>query len=241
MPLAKYLMPSSGSKRTPKATRYGIPLALYHDRHSIFEVLPAERETIQEQLAGQRRLTQFGRLMAELGITSIAALSPQAKGRIERLWGTFQDRLVSELRLAGISTLAEANRFLEGFLSRYNARFAVAPRQAGLAYRQAEGLNLTAVFCLKHKRVVGADNVVRSGGQRLQVLPSRDRLSYARCSVEVHETMDGSLRVYYQGRYLDTCPAPAEATKMRELGVVTVGNTPVRRLARPAQDHPWRR
>ncbi len=223
--------------------RYGIPLALYHDRHSIFEVLPGERETIPEQLAGKARLTQFGRLMAELGITSIPALSPQAKGRIERLWGTFQDRLVSELRLAGVSTLEEANRFLEGFLPRYNARFAVVPGQAGMAYRKTEGLDLTAVFCLKHERVVGADNVVRSGGRRLQVLPSRDRLSYARCSVEVHETMDGSLRIYYQGRYLDTCPAPAEAAKMRELVGVTTGNTPgkVRRVARPAPDHPWRR
>ncbi len=222
--------------------RYGIPLALYHDRHSIFEVSPDKLPSLEEQLSDKRPLTHFGRLLAELGITSISALSPQAKGRIERLWGTFQDRLVSELRLAGVSSLEEANRFLEGFLRRYNARFAVPAAQAGLAYRKAEGWDMKAVFCLKHKRVVGADNVVRFNGHRLQVLPSMERQSYARCSVEVHEQLDGSLRVYYQGHYLDTSPAPAEATKMRELVTASAGSARDTscHVARPAKDHPWR-
>ncbi len=218
--------------------RYGIPLALYHDRHSIFE-LSEGRDTIEEQLAGQTKLTQFGRLLAELNIASISALSPQAKGRIERLWGTFQDRLVSELRLAGVSTLEEGNRFLETFLPRYNARFAVPSAEAGTAYRKPDGIDLAAIFCFKHDRVVSADNVVRFNGHRLQVLPSLDRLSYARCSVEVHERLDDSLRVYYQGRYLDTCPAPAEAPKMRE--VVPMGTSCGNpHKFKPAPDHPWR-
>lgn len=222
--------------------RYGIPLALYHDRHSIFEVPHGERDTIEEELAGKTRLTQFGRLMDELGITSIPALSPQAKGRIERLWGTFQDRLVSELRLAGVSTPEEANRFLDGFLSRYNARFTVPSAQSGLAYRPADGIDMKAAFCLKHERVVGADNVVRFKGKRLQVLPSPQRLSYARCSVEVHEQLDGGLKVYYQGHYLDTCPAPNEASKMREMVKVAAGSTgnKLAHVAKPAKDHPWR-
>jgi hypothetical protein len=87
----------------------GIPLALYHDRHSIFELPPNKLPSIEEQLEGKIPLTQFGRLMEELGITSISANSPQAKGRIERLWGTFQDRLVSELRLAGAKYLSINN------------------------------------------------------------------------------------------------------------------------------------
>ncbi len=95
---------------------YGIPQALYHDCHSIFLVSDRVPLSLEEQLNGKRQPTQFGRLMQELGITSIAALSPQAKGRIERLWGTFQDRLVSELRLAGARTIDEANRMLGGFL-----------------------------------------------------------------------------------------------------------------------------
>ena len=224
---------------------YGIPLAIYHDRHSIFEVSgdEQERQTVQEQLSGKPMLTQFGRLMAELEITSISALSPQAKGRIERLWGTFQDRLVSELRLAEIRTLEEANRFLDGFLERYNARFAVPPEQAGLAYRTVQGLDLETLFCFKYERLVGADNVVRFNGRRLQILPSLDRLSYARCAVQVHEQLDGTLRIYYQEYYLDTCPAPAEATRARQLATVGAGTRPTvtRQPTRPAQDHPWRR
>mgnify|MGYP001561196260 FL=1 len=223
--------------------RYGIPLAVYHDRHSIFEVSEDKVPSLAEQLDGQRPLTQFGRLMNELGIKPIAALSPQAKGRIERLWGTFQDRLVSELRLAGVGTIAEANRFLAGFLRRYNARFAVTPAVPGSAYRPASDRpTAEELFCFKHRRAVGLDNVVRFQGHRLQVLPSMERFSYARCHVEVHEALIGTLQVYYQGRYLDTCPAPAEATRARELAAVSTtepeakpGNT------RPAADHPWRR
>lgn len=221
--------------------RYGVPLAIYHDRHSIFEVSPGERETIQEQLSGQTPLTQYGRLLAELGIKSISALSPQAKGRIERLWGTFQDRLVSELRLEGISTLPEANRYLEGFLSRYNERFAVLPEEEGAAYRTAEGIELKTVFCFKHERVVGMDNVVRFQGQRMQILPSLERASYARCRVEVHEQLDGDIKICYQGRYLDIRPAVAEATRSRELAASATGEgVKARQVHRPAKDHPWR-
>jgi transposase len=223
--------------------KQGIPLALYHDRHSIFEVSPKVEASIEEQLEGKERITQFGRLMGELGITSISALSPEAKGRIERLWGTFQDRLVSELRLAGVSTLEEANRFLVAFLCRHNARFAVPPEQLGSAYRSPEGRDLETVFCFKHERVAGADNVVRFNGRRLQILPSLDRLSYARCSVQVHEHLDNTVRIYYQGQYLETCPAPAEAPRMRQLvgAGVNPRSVPSRPPAAPAHNHPWRR
>jgi hypothetical protein len=213
-------------------TRHGIPGAVYHDRHSIFEISADEREhqTIQEQLSGKPMLTQFGRLMAELGITTISARSPQAKGRIERLWGTFQDRLVHEMRLAGISTLEEANRFLPGFLDRFNAQFAVLPREAGSAYRPVEDLDLETLFCFKFNT------------QRLQILPSPERASYARCTVEVHEQLDKTLKVYYQDRYLDTSPAPPEAPRARKLAVaVTVKPSKPRPVIKPAPDHPWRR
>jgi len=219
----------------------GIPMALYHDGHSIFQV--NQEPSLAEQLAGKEPMTQFGRLMAELGVTSISALSPQAKGRIERLWGTFQDRLVSELRLAGACTLEEANRVLRDFLSRYNSKFAVPPKQPGSAYRKAEGLDPGSVFCFKYERVAGADNVVRWAGQRIQILPSEERFSYARCKVEVHEQLDGSLRIYYQGRCLNTRPAPAEAGKLRQsvIGVPQSGMRETFNLIHPpAKDHPWR-
>jgi transposase len=195
---------------------HGIPIALYHDRHGIFERSPLDKETIEEQLEGKRALTQFGRLMQELEITSISAMSPQAKGRIERLWGTFQDRLVSELRLAGVNTLNEANSLLERFLPAHNQRFAVPPVQAGSAYRKPPARFIPEdVFCFKYRRTVAKDNVVRFAKQRLQIFPTNGRSSYAYVHAEVHEHMDGSLSVHHQGKCLLTRPAPYEATVLR--------------------------
>lgn len=230
-------------------SREGIPLALYHDRHSIFEVSEGAVPTVKEQLSGKDPRTQFGRLLEELGVESIVAHSPQAKGRIERLWGTFQDRLVSELRLARARTLAEANLVLRDFLPEYNRRFAVAAREPETAYVEpGKGFKAEEYFCFKEKRTVGADNVVRFNQQRLQVLPSIYRSSYALCKVEVHLRLDGSLAVYYQGKCLQSRPAPLEATLMRRKPVPS----PVAAVAsprefvsagesrKPAPDHPWR-
>jgi transposase len=219
------------------ATTYGVPLALYHDGHAVFERSEYESETLEEQLEGKRRDTQFGRLMSELNITSIRSRSPQARGRIERLWGIFQDRLVSELRLAGARTLAEANEVLWLYLARHNLKFAVPPVQPGTAYR-APGQNLDGLFCFKYQRTVGLDNVVRFGSQRLQVLPN-SRYSYVRAKVEVHQAFDGSLSIYHQGHRLDTRPAPFEADRLREPLKQSNPAKVQRRYAKPAPDHPW--
>ncbi len=224
--------------------RYGIPGALYHDRHSIFEVPEDKGPTIEEQLEGKEPLTQLGRLLEELGITSISANSPQAKGRIERLWGTFQDRLTSELRLAGVRTLEEANQFLVAFLPDYNRRFALKARETEVAYRQVKkGFQAEEYCCFKYSRTVGNDNVVRFNAVRLQVLPTRDRSSYARCKVEVQERLDGSLAVYYKGHHLPTRPAPLEPVPLRrprlKEGVATPSLS-AKRYAKPASNHPWR-
>ena len=241
-------------------SRQGIPMAVYRDRHSIFESVKNAPESLEEQLEGKRRPTQFGRLMAELGITSIPSNSPQGRGRIERLRGTFQDRLRSELRLAGAKTLEEANRVLWDFLPRYNRKFAVAPAEPGSAYRQpGEDFDAGRVFCFKYYRTVGLDNVVRFGEHRLQIMPSNGRLSYARARVEVHERMDGSLAVYYEEHCLATSQAPPEAPVLRltrKIGTQTlatgaprppvqVAPAPAARFPsamgrRPAPDHPWR-
>lgn len=196
----------------------GIPLALYHDRHSIFEPSSREPMSLSEQLTGRRDPTQFGRLLEELGIASISARSPQAKGRIERLWGTFQDRLVSEMRLKGVSDLEQANRFLKEFLARYNRKFAVPAAEEGSAYRALpEGFDLDRAFCFKERRTVAADNVVRYHHRRLQVLTDDQRTSYARAEVEVCEGLDGELAVYYQDRRLRIKEAPLEAAPLRAL------------------------
>lgn len=238
----------------------GIPEALYHDGHGIFERSRKEPETLEEQLAGRRKPTQFGRMMEELAIISITSLSPQAKGRIERLWGTFQDRLKSELRIAGAKTAEEANRVLWDFLPRFNRRFAVPARESGLAYRQVpDGFEPDEVFCFKYQRSVGKDNVVRFGKHRLQIMPTNGRLSYIKANVEVHERMDGSLAVYYKGQCLLTKSAPPEAPvlRVRNTAPFIPGASDSRELApcvatkttkpktgrpyKPAPDHPWRR
>ena len=223
---------------------YGIPGALYHDRHGIFEVPPDKEPTLEEQLKGKDPITRMGRLLNELGITSISANSPQAKGRVERLWGTFQDRLVSELRLAGASTREEANRVLAWFLPDHNRRFAIAARDPGSAYRQLEeDFKPEEYFCFKYPRTVGNDNVVRFEEVRLQVLPTKDRLSYARCKVEVQQRLDGSLAVYYQGQALPTELAPLEPAVLRKIRLKEGAAAPslsARRYTKPAPDHPWR-
>jgi transposase len=220
------------------ALTQGIPLALYHDRHSIFEITADKIPSIEDQLSGSKPLTQLGRLLEELGINSISANSPQAKGRVERLWKTFQDRLVSELRLAGARTRAEANQVLRQFLPEYNRKFRVPAREPGSAYRKPqEGFKPEEYFCFKYSRVVGADNVVRFEEHRLQVLPTPLRQSYARCRVEVQQRLDGSLAVYHEGQPLDTQPAPPEATTLRRPKPSV--NTP--NSTRPANTTPWRR
>ena len=156
----------------------GIPVALYVDRHGVF------RHTPGSGLPGTS--TQFSRAMDELGMQMIFALSPQAKGRVERTAGTFQDRLVTELRLAGASSIGEANGVLEQFLPRYNRRFRVPPQCSESAYRPVEPeLSLEQVLCFKHRRKVAKDNKVKFQLHTLQLLPEPERPSYAGAVVEV--------------------------------------------------------
>lgn len=176
----------------------GLPLSLYSDRHDIFH---ARREpTLIEQLANQRPLTQFGRAMEELGVHISKAYSPQAKGRIERLWGVLQDRLVVELRLAAVSTLAGANALLERYLPGHNGRFQVPPREQAAVWRAAPGARtLDRILCLKEQRVVGRDHVVSFEGLALQVPPSRKFFSLAGRRVDVLQLRDQSIELHHGG------------------------------------------
>jgi transposase len=235
----------------------GIPLALYVDRHGIFKKSRREPLTLEEELAGGRLPTQVGRALEELGIRPIFALSPQAKGRIERLWGTLQGRLVAELRLAGADSLEAANRCLGPFLADFNARFAVPPAEPGSAYRPPPpAFDPDRVFCFKYERAVRADNTVHFAGRQLQLQPAAERASWARARVEVHERLDGSLAVLYRGTVIVTTPAPPDAPTLRARAEPRPGAGPPREPApppdprppaapprprTPGPDHPWRR
>lgn len=180
---------------------HGIPLAVYSDRHSIFVVSKTAGETLDEQLAGQRKPTQVGRILEDLSIELITAQSPQAKGRIERLWDTFQDRLVSELRLANACTLAEANAVLAAYLPKHNAKFAGPAKDTTSAYRPlSANLNLDVIFSFQYERSVANDNTVSMGQDVVQIQPNRERSSYAKARTRLCVSLDGSIRVFYKGR-----------------------------------------
>jgi hypothetical protein len=198
----------------------------------------------REQLRGHTRPpTQVGRALRELGIQWIPAHSPQAKGRVERLWGTFQDRLVSELRLAKARTLDDANAVLQAFLPRYNARFTRPAAQLGSAYRPLPpALNLDDICCFAFERTVANDNTVTFGPLSLQLLPGAQRASYAKTRVIVRRHLDGQLSVSHDGRRVafrifTAPPRPAPTQK-------SAARRPVRPRApstwKPAPDHPWR-
>jgi transposase len=226
--------------------RKGVPLALYSDRHSTFVVNAPRETTIEEDLAGQKPRTQVGRALDQLGIELFLARSPQAKGRIERLWGTFQDRLLTELRLAGACTIDDANAVLEVFLARFNSRFAVTAADPDVAYRPAPpASHLANVLCFQHPRTVAADNTVRLAGRTVQLLPTPQRSSYARARVIVHERLDGELAVSYHGLLVPShLTDPSPATLRSSAPNTTAGRETAAAVslpAKPGPNHPWRR
>ena len=189
--------------------RYGIPLGVYTDRDSIFHVARGPSN-------GAGPLTQFGRALRELGVTHVLAHSPEAKGRVERANGTFQDRLVSELRLTEASNITEANLVLRDFLPRFNQRFGVPATQPGQAYRPIDlETDTDGILCLKERRRVARDNTVQYRQRTLQLFPDADRVSYAGAYVEIQERLDGQILACYQGKILTPQDAPPLAATLR--------------------------
>ena len=212
-------------------TRYGIPLAVYADKHTTYQS-PAQ-PTVEEQLAGAKPTSQFGRALGELGVELIPAHAPQAKGRIERLFHTFQDRVIKEMRLAGMATIEAANRFLETDLPIYNRRFTVEPAQAADLHRPRPAARaLDHILCLKTTRVVRRDWTVAHHGQLYQI----DQLVRT-TQVLVEDWLNGTRRITYQGRPLRYHAIPARPMKTPEGPMVQLPQRPVK----PAPTHPWQK
>ena len=179
----------------------GLFCALYSDRGSHFFVTPKAGEKVDKH-----RLTQVGRAMKELGVQMIPAYSPQARGRSERSFGTWQGRLPQELRLAGIDRLEEANRFLrERYIATFNEKFMVAAAEKGTAFRRTARADLDWVFTVQTERVVSKDNTVAIADRSWQLEKSRFRNSLAGCTVTIHEHFSGGISIRYGphvvGRY----------------------------------------
>ena len=178
-------------------TTHGVALSLYADRHSIFHT--TREPTFIEQLKDVVPLTQFGRAMNELGITLIKAWTPQAKGRIERQWGTFQDRLVVALRLAGANTLEQAREVLKRFLKEYNQRFCLLPKQNAAVFTKAPPTTvLHKILCLKETRVVKKDHTVSFEGLVLQIPFCKRYPCIADRQVDVRQYRDGHIEIAYR-------------------------------------------
>jgi transposase len=222
------------------ARRFGLPASLYRDGSAVFAPTHGSAQERDEA-------TQVARALAELGITSIRAGSPQAKGRIERAWGTFQDRLVSELRRRGSTDLTGANEVLADFVPRFNRRFAVPAASPVSAWRPVPvGLDLARVLAFRWRRVVGSDSCVRLDGALLQLPAGAGGRSLAGRRVEVELRLDGRLLVTADGRLLAAVPAPPEPRRLRELHLLDPqGSSPEptsRNVGyRPKTGHPWSR
>ncbi len=195
----------------------GLFCALYSDRGSHFFVTPKAGEKVDKH-----RLTQVGRAMKELGVQMIPAYSPQARGRSERSFGTWQGRLPQELRLAEIGTVEAANRFLrERYITTFNEKFTAAPAEKGTAFRRTARADLDWIFTVQTERVVAKDNTVAIGDRDWQVEKSRFRNSLSGCTVTIHQHLDGTVSIRYGphvvGRYdADGRPRETSCKKTRD-------------------------
>ncbi len=192
--------------------RHGIPLSIYHDRHSSL-VRVDDHWSQEEQLQGFQFPTHVGRVLEELGVESISALSPQAKGRIERRFGVLQDRLIPEMRLKGIRDIPTANQWLQSeYIDRYNARFAKKAAKAGSMFIPISKKEIHHRVCFAYEARVGNDNCVRLGGLMIDIPPGKQSQSYARKDVLVRQHLDGTWTVWL-GKYKI---AEHPATEFRE-------------------------
>lgn len=220
--------------------RYGRPLALYTDRDSIFET-PRSRQQVDQR--GPAPATNFAAALEELGIEWIPAYSPQAKGRVERLFETLQDRLLKELRVARVSFLEHANRFLEErFLPFWQERFTVGPRQPHDAHRPLGKLQLDSVLCLRESRLVTSDYTLSLHRQRWAISRSQVVPGLRNARVLVEQRLDGSLWVRFRGRHLSLHHvAAATPSGLRPPVAAAKPKRKVPPKPKPSPDHPWRR
>lgn len=226
--------------------RLGRPLAFYVDKDSIYKT--TRNASVDEQLRDEQPMTQFTRAMSELDIRVICAHSPQAKGRVERGFKTHQDRLVKELRLAGISDIAAANRFLrEKYIAAHNARFARPPANRTDAHRPIlRGQMLDRVLCLRTQRVIANDFTVRWKPGFMQLLKNQSVMVKPGQKIDVEVRLDGSVHLRLNDEYLvyktiskrpympDLATHPTRGKQYDDPRIKGVGST-------PAKDHPWRR
>jgi len=216
---------------------YGKPQSIYLDRHSTYKI------NAKSALDDDAMLSQFERAMATLGVSVIHANSPQAKGRIENLFGTLQDRLVKELRLASISTISEANNFLQSvFLPDYNKRFCVTPvGDADVHQPLVFSKSLLAILSVHYERLINQDFTIRFKNQWLQLNRAQPTLVLPKKRVVIEERLDGSIHICLNGHYLSYKRLDSKPEAKNELPIALTSNPDGRIWHVPAPNHPWRK
>lgn len=210
--------------------KHGLPLKVYLDKHSTYK--STAKPSIEDELNDVEPLSEFERALKELGVEVSHAHSPQAKGRIERLFRTFQDRVIKEMRLKGIRTIEEGNTFLEGYLPLYNKRFSVRPREKEDFHRPlVKGLDLDAILCIKTQRALRNDFTVAHNRKLYQV---EDKIHAAK--VMVQDRINGSMRIYHKDRALRFKEITARPLRQKKPLVIQKRIKPYT----PPTDHPWR-
>jgi hypothetical protein len=211
--------------------KYGLPMKVYLDKHSTYK--STAKPTIQDELDNIEPLSQFERALKELGVEVIHAHSAQAKGRIERLFRTFQDRVVKEMRLRGIRTLEAANQFLAEYLPLYNKRFSVCPKEKDNFHRPlGKGLDLNKILCIKTERALRNDFTVTHHKKLYQI---EDRIKASKLIVQ--DRIDGSMVITHQGRFLRFKEITERPLREKRQPVVVRK----RKSYIPPADHPWRK
>jgi hypothetical protein len=224
--------------------KYGIPVALYTDRKNVY--ITSREPTLEEQLAGEIPLTAFGKACKKLGIAIIAAHSPQAKGRVERSNGTYQDRFLKELALRRITTCATADKLLnDSFCDALNDKFAIAPREVQDYHRPLpEGLDLDDVFCFESHRVVQNDWCIRHENRYYQILKSNQPLPKPKEKILVRTHLDGRTVLLHRDESLAfqalTPKQLHQLQNQEDQAVATTATAAARRTSKPGEGHPWR-
>lgn len=213
--------------------KYGIPAKAYVDRHTTYK--SPVKLSVKEAIDGTEPMSEFQRAMKELGVEVIHALSPQAKGRIERLFRTFQDRLVKEMRLKGIKTIEEANRFLEEYLPLYNKKFSVKAKKEEDLHREIpKGMKLDSILCIKTERVLRNDFTISYNGRLYQILENTTAQK-----VQVQERINGTMVITYEDsclKFKEITERPERRPKKPNIFIIGKKSGHV-----PSADHPWRR
>lgn len=215
--------------------KYGLPQSIYLDKHTTYK--STEKLSIEDELNGKEPLSQFGRALKELGVKVIYANSPQAKGRVERLFETLQDRLVKELRLKGVKTKEEANVFLEEYFPQFDKKFEVVAReQEDMHFKLPRGINLERILCIKNERSLRNDFTVVKDKKLYQVLEN-----VKADKVTLEERIDGSMRIYCKDRSLKYKEILTRPLKVNALKVSDMPFSVRKKKYIPPANHPWRK